>query len=63
MSVLVLDVDAALLADVVPAADGRGTLLVMEWADQGTSLVLDEQPIDKHNIAQCKHCQHEWLRA
>ena len=25
--------------------------------------LLDEQLIDKHNIARCKHCQHEWLRA
>ena len=24
---------------------------------------LHEQPIDKHNIARCKHCLHEWLRA
>ena len=25
--------------------------------------LLDERLIDKHNIARCKHCQHEWLRA
>ena len=25
--------------------------------------LLDVQLIGKHNIARCKHCQHEWLRA
>ena len=30
---------------------------------RGIPRLLDEQLIDKRNIARCKHCQHEWLRA